>query len=77
MSEALTIEVMRIFEVDPDIRWLSSPLKNQHSGRMLSNANSYVTQYAFNTITSIDAYKAQLNRDPWESVLAEINAKVG
>ncbi|MFA5443035.1 MAG: hypothetical protein WC286_04075 [Bacilli bacterium] len=77
MSEALTNEEMRIFEEDPDIRWLSSPLKNQHSGRMLSNANSYVTQYAFNTITSIDAYKAQLNRDPWESVLAEINAKVG
>jgi hypothetical protein len=77
MSEARENNQMRIFEEDPDVRWLSSTLKNQHSGRMLSNANSYVTQYAFDNLTSIEAYYAQLNRDPWESVLAEINAKLG
>lgn len=77
MSEARENNQMRIFEEDPDVRWLSSTLKNQHSGRMLSNANSYVTQYAFNNLTNIEAYYSQLNRDPWESVLAEINAKLG
>jgi hypothetical protein len=77
MSEARENNQMRIFEEDPEVRWLSSPLKNQHSGRMLSNANSYVTQYAFNNLTNIEAYYSQLNRDPWESVLAEINAKLG
>ncbi|MFA5686733.1 MAG: hypothetical protein WCZ47_00330 [Bacilli bacterium] len=73
MSNALEANELRIFEEESQIRWLSSPLKNQHSGRMLSNANAYVTQYAFNSLTSIDAYVAKLNIDPWESVLNEIN----
>lgn len=73
MTEALENNELRIFAESPEVRWLSSPLKNQHSGRMLSNANAYVTQYAFNNLTTIDAYFDKLNIDPWENVINEIN----
>ena len=69
---------LRIVKEPADISWMSTPTKNSSTKRMLANAKLSVTDYCFDGIKTVDAYKEDVNKTVgWTKSLEEINAKLG
>ena len=69
---------LRIFKTPGDIEWMSTPTKNDKTESILSDANTFAARYCFGKISSIDAYKAEFDKDvSWSRILNEINQKLG
>lgn len=70
---------LRILEEDPEVKWLSTPKKNDNSGQLLSGANTLIIQYTYgkSPYTNIDAYLKALQSKAWTETLADINNKLG
>ena len=78
MKAAKAAGKLRVVKEPADIDWMSTPTKNDKTESILSDANTFVLRYCFNKIGSIDAYKAEFNKDvSWERILKEINEKLG
>ena len=69
---------LRIVKEPADIDWMSTPTKNDKTEAILADANTFVLKYAFNQFASLDAYKAEFDKDPsWARILNEINERLG
>ena len=78
MKTAKANNQLRIFKTPGDIEWMSTPTKNDKTESILSDANTFAARYCFGKISSIDAYKAEFDKDvSWSRILNEINEKLG
>ena len=78
MQAAKNAGQLRVVKEPADIDWMSTETKNDKTESILADANNYVLKYCFGKIASIDAYKAEFDKDvSWKRVLDEINAKLG
>ena len=78
MKEAKKNNQLRVVKEPADIDWMSTKTKNDKTESILADANTFVLKYCFNKITTIDAYKAEFDKDPsWGRILNEINEKLG
>lgn len=78
MAAAKAAGKLRIVKEPADIDWMSTPTKNDKTESLLEDANNYALKYVFDVFTSIDAYKAEFDKNTnWQKVLNEINAKLG
>ena len=78
MKEAKKNGQLRVVKEPADIDWMSTKTKNDKTESILADANTFVLKYCFNKITTIDAYKAEFDKDPsWGRILTEINEKLG
>ncbi len=71
---------LRIVKESDDVKWLSTPLKNENTSDLINKANTFVMQYCYKKegLESIDKYVAKMADDyKWKSTLAEINKKLG
>lgn len=69
---------LRIVKEPADIDWMSTPTKNDKTESILADANTFVLKYAFDKYPTIDAYKAEFDKDvSWGRILNEINEKLG
>ena len=78
MSQANAENNLRIVKEPADIDWMSTPTKNDKTESLLEDANTFVLQYAFNKISTVEDYKHKFDENvSWGRVLDEINAKLG
>ena len=78
MKDAKKNSQLRVVKEPADIDWMSTKTKNDKTESILADANTFVLKYCFNKITTIDAYKAEFDKDPsWGRILNEINEKLG
>ena len=78
MKAAKAANQLRIFKTPGDIEWMSTKTKNDKTESILSDANTFAARYCFGKIASIDAYKAEFDKDvSWGRILSEINEKLG
>ena len=68
---------LRVVKEPADISWMSTPTKNDKTESLLNDANTDVHKYCIGKNGSIDDYKKKFNTSNWNTVLAEINAKLG
>ena len=77
MKTAKAAGNLRVVKEPADIDWMSTKTKNDKTESILADANVWVLQYCYNTIKSIDDYKAKFNNASWSKILEEINQKLG
>lgn len=67
---------LRVIKEDGRVKWLSTPTKGQKSGELLTNAVTAAINYTYGKIDK-DAFIAGASTSTWETVLEEINEKLG
>ena len=78
MKQAKQDGKLRIIKEPADIEWMSTKTKNDKTESILADANTFALKYCFGKLSSIDAYKAEFNKDvAWGRILNEINEKLG
>ena len=78
MKVAKNAGKLRIVKEPADIDWMSTPTKNDKTESILADANTNALKYCFDKITTVEAYKAEFDKDVnWGRILNEINAKLG
>ena len=77
MKAAKAAGNLRVVKEPSDVDWMSTPTKNDKTESILADANTIVLKYCFGKIASIDAYKAEFDKDvSWKRILEEINDNV-
>ena len=78
MRTAKEANHLRVVKEPADIDWMSTKTKNDKTESILADANTFVLKYCYKKIATIDAYKAEFDKDvSWKRILEEINAKLG
>ena len=77
MKDAKAAGNLRVVKEPADIDWMSTKTKNDKTESILADANVAVLQYCYNTLKTLDEYKAKFNNANWTKILEEINAKLG
>ncbi len=78
MKEAKANGKFRVVKEPADISWISAPYKNDKTESILADANVFAMKYCFGKYASIDAYKAEFDKDvSWGRILKEINDRLG
>ena len=78
MQAAKNAGQLRVVKEPADIDWMSTETKNDKTESILEDANNFVLKYCFGKIATIEAYKAEFDKDvSWKRILDEINAKLG
>lgn len=78
MKAAKNAGKLRVVKEPGDIDWMSAPVKNKRTQLILEEANKNVLKYCFNRIGSIEAYKAEFDKNVyWKQILDEINERLG
>ena len=67
---------LRVFKEREEVMWLSTPLKDQYEGPLLTKANEDVIRYCYGKIDETN-YKKAVTEGKWPDVLAEINKTLG
>lgn len=76
MKAAKAANQLRVLKEDGQVKWMSTPAKDQHAGALLTNANDDIVKYCYNEINK-DKFISNVTTGNWATVLAEINAKLG
>ena len=70
--------LLRVVREPADIEWMSTKTKNDKTESILADANTFALKYCFGKLSSIEAYKAEFDKDvSWKRILQEINDKLG
>ena len=68
---------LRILSEPSEIKWLSTPTKDERSGGVLEAANKSVQDYLYNSDYKIEDYITEVSTGYWSIMLDEINKKLG
>ena len=77
MKQAKNENKLRVVKEPADIDWMSTPIKNDKTETLLSDANVAATKYAYSKLSLADYEKTFTSNANWTKVLNEINEKLG
>ena len=77
MTQAKANGELAIFQERGDIKWLSTPLKDDNTEGLIDDGNAHAQRYCYNEYTTAEEYKSKFNVAKWTDTIAQINQYLG
>ncbi len=79
MKEANEAGNLVTFQEPANVKWLSTPLKDDNTSALIKEGNDTALNYCYgsNGISSWEDYVAKLSTAKWTNTIAEVNSALG